>query len=98
MIFKISIGSLCLFKSHLLKDVFNMKRENLGFLTGDRFIDRMYRSRPNLLQGSIKSRYLKALSIYPHRRSNTCRDIKPIQERIDFDRHITCCRLSGTYV
>ena len=42
MIFKMSIGSLCLFKSRLLKDVFNMERENLGFLTGDRLIDRIY--------------------------------------------------------
>jgi hypothetical protein len=25
----------------------------------------------------------------------TCRDIKPIQERIGFDKHITCCQLSG---
>ena len=25
----------------------------------------------------------------------TCRDIKPIQEQIGFDKHITCCQLSG---
>ena len=34
MIFKMSIRSLCLFKSHLLKDVFNMKRENLRIVDG----------------------------------------------------------------
>ena len=34
MIFKISIGSLCLFKSRLLKDVFNMKREKLRIVDG----------------------------------------------------------------
>ena len=60
MIFKISIGSLCLFKSRLLKDVFNMKRENLGFLTGDRLIDLLYGIYPSLLQGSFKNYYLMA--------------------------------------
>ena len=34
MIFKMSIGSLCLFKSRLLKDVFNMKREKLRIVDG----------------------------------------------------------------
>ena len=34
MIFKMSIGSLYLFKSHLLKDVFNMNRENVRIIDG----------------------------------------------------------------
>ena len=42
MIFKMSIGSLCLFKSRLLKDVFNMKRENLRIIDWRQsFIDRL---------------------------------------------------------
>ena len=40
MIFKKSIGSLCLFKSRLLKDVFNMKREKLRIVDRESdFID-----------------------------------------------------------
>ena len=73
-----------------------MNRENLRIIDGRQsFIYLLYGIYPSLLQGTVKSHYLKALSIYPHRRSNTCRDIKPIQERIGFDRHMTCCRLSG---
>ena len=34
MIFKISIGSLCLFKSRLLKDIRDMNRENLRIIDG----------------------------------------------------------------
>ena len=34
MIFKISIESLCLFKSRLLKDVRDMNRENLWIVDG----------------------------------------------------------------
>ena len=42
MIFKMSIGSLCLFKSRLLKDVFNMKREKLRIVNQESdFIDRL---------------------------------------------------------
>ena len=34
MIFKISIGSLCLFKKRLLKNVRDMNRENLQIIDG----------------------------------------------------------------
>ena len=96
MIFKISIGSLCLFKERLLKDVRDMNQENVRIIDGRQsFNDLLYGFYPSLLQGSFKNYYLMARIIYQHRRSNTCRDIKPIQERIGFDRHMTCCRLSG---
>lgn len=42
MIFKISIGSLCLFKSRLLKDVFNMKQENLRIINGRQSLSTFY--------------------------------------------------------
>ena len=51
MIFKISIESLCLFKSRLLKRVFNMERENLRIIDGRQsFIDLLYGIYPSLLQ------------------------------------------------
>lgn len=34
MIFKMSIGSLCLFKNRLLKEVFNMKQEKFQIIDG----------------------------------------------------------------
>ena len=56
-----SIGSLCLFKSRLLKDVFNMKRENVQIIDGRQsFIDLLYGIYPSLLQGSFKNYYLMA--------------------------------------
>ena len=56
-----SIKSLCLFKSRLLKDVFNMKRENLRIIDGRQsFIDLLYGIYPSLLQKSFKNYYLMA--------------------------------------
>lgn len=61
MIFKKSIESLCLFKSRLLKDVFNMNRENLRIIDGRQtFIDLLYGVYPSLLQGFFKNYYLMA--------------------------------------
>ena len=61
MIFKISIGSLCLFKSRLLKDIRDMNRENLRIIDGRQsFIDLLYGIYPSLLQGSFKNYYLMA--------------------------------------
>lgn len=43
MIFKISIGSLCLFKSRLLKDIRDMNRENLRIIDGRQTLLTVYR-------------------------------------------------------
>lgn len=61
MIFKISIGSLCLFKSHLLKDVRDMNQENVWIIDGRQsFIDLLYGIYLSLLQKSFKNYYLMA--------------------------------------
>ena len=43
MIFKMSIGSLCLFKSRLLKDVRDMNREKLRIVDGSQSLSTVYR-------------------------------------------------------
>lgn len=61
MIFKISIGFLCLFKSRLLKDVREMNQENVRIINGRQsFIDLLYGIYPSLLQKSFKNYYLMA--------------------------------------
>lgn len=61
MIFKISIGSLCLFKERLLKDVHDMNQKNVRIIDGRQsFIDLLYGIYPSLLQKSFKNYYLMA--------------------------------------